>query len=48
MLSGVRNYYGLARDFAPAGYFETELSEQIDSIPLPEYCQFRALTPGGA
>ena len=29
MLSDVRNYYGLARDFAPAGYFETEHSEQI-------------------
>src|SRR5271165_5082717 len=29
MLSDVRNYYGLARDFAPTGYFETEHSEQI-------------------
>ena len=29
MLRDVRNYYGLARDFAPAGYFETEDSEQI-------------------
>ena len=31
MLTDVRNYYGLARDFAPAGYFETEHSEQIVS-----------------
>ena len=29
MLSDVRNYYGLARDFGQAGYFETEHSEQI-------------------
>ena len=29
MLSDVRNYYGLARDFGLAGYFETEHSEQI-------------------
>ena len=31
MLSDVRNYYGLARDFGQAGYFETEHSEQIVS-----------------
>ena len=29
MLSDVRSYYGLARDFGQAGYFETEHSEQI-------------------
>jgi ABC-type glutathione transport system ATPase component len=29
MLSDVRNYYGLAKDFGQAGYFETEHSEQI-------------------
>src|SRR5207302_3631523 len=29
MLSDVRNYYGFARDFGQAGYFETEHSEQI-------------------
>src|SRR5260370_7433169 len=29
MVSDVRNYYGLARDFGQAGYFETEHSEQI-------------------
>ena len=29
MLSDVRNYYGLSRDFGQAGYFETEHSEQI-------------------
>jgi hypothetical protein len=29
MLSDVRNYYGLAKDFRQAGYFETEHSEQI-------------------
>ena len=29
MLSDVRNYYGLARDFGQAGYFETGHSEQI-------------------
>jgi type II secretory pathway predicted ATPase ExeA len=29
MLSDVRNYYGLAKDFGQAGYFETEDSEQI-------------------
>ena len=29
MLSDVRNYYGFARDFGQAGYFETEPSEQI-------------------
>jgi len=28
-LTDVRNYYGLARDFGQAGYFETEHSEQI-------------------
>ena len=31
MLSEVRNYYGLVRDFGQAGYFETEDSEQIVS-----------------
>jgi len=31
MLSEVRNYYGVARDFGQAGYFETEHSEQIVS-----------------
>ena len=31
MLSDVRNYYGLARDFGQAGYSETEHSEQIVS-----------------
>ena len=31
MLSDVRNYYSLARDFGQAGYFETEHSEQIVS-----------------
>ena len=31
MLSEVRNYYGLARDFGQTGYFETEHSEQIVS-----------------
>jgi type II secretory pathway predicted ATPase ExeA len=31
MLSDVRNYYGLARDFGQAGYFATEHSEQIVS-----------------
>ena len=31
MLSDVRSYYGLARDFGQAGYFETEHSEQIVS-----------------
>lgn len=29
MLSDVRNYYGLAKDFGQAGYFENEHSEQI-------------------
>src|SRR5215469_13988017 len=29
MLSDVRNYYGLAKDFGQAGYFETEHCEQI-------------------
>ena len=29
MLSDVRNYYGFAKDFGQAGYFETEHSEQI-------------------
>jgi ABC-type sugar transport system ATPase subunit len=29
MLSDVRNFYGLARDFGQAGYFETRHSEQI-------------------
>ena len=29
MLSDVRSYYGLARDFGQAGYFETKHSEQI-------------------
>ena len=30
-MSDVRNYYGLARDFGQAGYFETEQSAQIVS-----------------
>jgi hypothetical protein len=34
MLSDVRNYYGLSRDFGQAGYFETEHSEQIVSSEL--------------
>lgn len=29
MLSDVRSYYGFAKDFAQAGYFETEQSQQI-------------------
>jgi hypothetical protein len=29
MLSDVRSYYGFARDFAQAGYFETAHSQQI-------------------
>jgi type II secretory pathway predicted ATPase ExeA len=29
MLSEVRNYYGLVKDFGQAGYFETEHSDQI-------------------
>jgi ABC-type glutathione transport system ATPase component len=29
MLSDVRNYYGLVKDFGQAGYFETDHSEQI-------------------
>jgi type II secretory pathway predicted ATPase ExeA len=29
MLSEVRSYYGFAKDFAQAGYFETEQSQQV-------------------
>ena len=45
MLSDVRNYYGLAKDFEQAGHFGTEHSEQIVS-ELKIKKRQRQLAPG--